>query len=166
MKLDILTIMCGVATIGCAYLGNKVRKLSEMIDSSVEDLSKKTSLEVSQSIVDSAVKKAVNDYASKTANEIADKLTESMSKKINSSVESTVQRLKNQQAEEIAMRLKNEVLKISESDIQEEVARRVKDTLVDRFKKDVDSISKDYRESLWKNLTKSEPESWTIKFGK
>lgn len=166
MKLDILMIMCGASAIGCAYLGSKVRKLSKTIDSSVEDLSKKTSLEVSQSIVDAAVKKAVDDYASKTADDIADQLTESMSKKINSSVDSTVQKLKNQQADEIAMRLKNEVLKISESDIQEEVTRRVKDALVDRFKKDVDGISKDYRESLRKNLTKSEPESWTIKFGK
>ena len=166
MKLDILTIMCGITTIGCAYLGNKVRKFSKMIDSSVEDLSKKTSLEVSQSIVDAVVKKAVDYYASKTANDVSDKLTESMSKKINSSVDSAVQKLKNEQAEEIAMRLKNEVLKISEKDIQEEVIRRVKDTLVDRFKNDVDSISKDYQESLRKNLSKVEPDSWVIKFGK
>lgn len=166
MKLDILTIVCGVTAIGCAYLENKVRKLSKMIDSSVEDLSKKTSLEVSQSIVDAAVKKAVNDYASKTADEIADKLTESMSKKINSSVNSAVQKLKNEQTEEIAMRLENEILKISEKDIQEEVICRVKDTLVDRFKNDVDSISKDYQESLRKNLSKVEPDSWVIKFGK
>ena len=166
MKLDILTIMCGVTTIGCAYLGNKVRKLSKMIDSSVEDLSKKTSIEVKQSIVDAAVKKAVDNYAYKITNDVSYKLTESMSKKINSSVDSTVQNLKNQQAEEIAMRLKNEVLKISEEDIKEEVTRRVKDTLVDRFKKDVDSISKDYQESLRKNLSKVDPDSWVIKFGK
>lgn len=162
-KLSSLYILGGGILLACGYVGSKLRVLTKQIDSSVEDLSKKTAIDISQQLVDSAVKKAINDYAEKAAKDISDTLTSSLDKKINTTVKDTVASLKKEAVDTLSTRMNSALADISDSEVRKEIVEQAKNVLAKRFEKDLADISADYRAALRKNLDPNRNGGYTIK---
>lgn len=163
MSKSSLYILGGAVLLACGYVGGKLRVLTKQIDASVEDLSKKTSIEISQKLMDSAVKKAIEDRADTAAREVSEHLTSSMNAKISSTVQDAVARIKKDAIDSVSLRMNSALNDISDADLRREVIEQGKALVAKRFEKDLADISADYRNALRRNLGSAQLGGYTIK---
>ncbi len=149
-KITGLYILAGAALAGCAYVGSKLRVLTKELDCSVSDLAKKTSLEVSQSIVDSAVQKAISDYTEKAVNDISSHVREESDRRIKDSVRTAVNKEKDRIRDEVAEKALSAGDFVDASAFREDVTERAKALVAQKFGKEVDKVHDEYREEVRK----------------
>lgn len=149
-KITGLYILAGAALAGCAYVGGKLRVLTKQLDCSVSDLAKKSSLEVSQSIVDSAVQKAIADYTEQTVNDISRHIREESDRGIRDSIRSEISKNRDKIRDQVAEKALSAGDFVDTADFREDVTERAKALVAQKFGKEVDKVHQEYREEVRK----------------
>lgn len=153
----IFGIFTGLVGIGYAiYQTAKLSKTSAKLDMSIDEISRKTKVEVEQDIVNAAVEKAIqlkaNKVADKAVSEVSDRINTTMSNKITEAIKDRYNNLSEQVTDKIAEHVSN----LSEETLSSRVIPRVEaklekagDEMLSRVES---SVNQKARQALGKSI--------------
>lgn len=139
------------AIAGLCYLGYQCYKLhqtAKKLDTTIEDLSKKDSIDIQQDIVQAAVEGAVDrrvrQEVANVSARVGDQIRHDMDKEIRKEVQARYEEIKATTGE----RVKEIVTRIDESSFRKEVREAAKKELVQKFSGDLDDYKNEYTRSV------------------
>ena len=157
MVINKATVAIGVALVGAASAAGlcianqvKFRKDIKKMEKSMAD---NIDVNIPESMVDEAVKIAVDRatsiYAGRAVNEMVSKLKSDIEREANSAVKKQFNVVK----DSVKSTLESKIGDIDISEIRDEIVEEAKETVADKFKKDLDGILDDYKDNL-RNVSK------------
>ena len=149
-KFTGLYILAGAALAGCAYVGGKLRVLTKQLDCSISDLAKKSSLEVSEAIVDSAVEKAVSEYTERAVHDISRHIREESDRQIKDSIRTAINSERAKIRDQVAEKVLSAGDFVNTTSFREDVTERAKALVAQKFDMEIDKINEEYREEVRK----------------
>lgn len=153
-RLGIAALITGVIAVGYSWYSNvKVKKAYELIEESVEQMSKTIHVEVSRSIVDMAIDKAVcrevNAVVYSLSRETIRKVSSALHNEVKDSVDKSFSNIKTSVTKEI----RDQVSNIDISDLKQEIKDEAKEKVISKFDDDLDSLLEEFNQNL-QNVSK------------
>lgn len=140
MNSTLIKIFGGLLTAGVGYCVIRVTDTAHKIDQSIRDVQSKTSIDISNAIVDKAVKAAAEAKAKEMTEQavrtIKYDIEEDIRKKVSARVTAEENKIKEQVSSEIA----EQIIKIDGESFREKVKSAAKDKMIDKFQKDLDEL--------------------------
>lgn len=148
--------------IGVAVLGylvstfNKMEKVCNNLNTSLDDLSKKSATDISEAVVNAAAERAVNHEAHKVVEGAVRKIMETEKDEIRKAVKKQTSSIYDSMRNDIKEEVKDQIGDIDITDLRREVVEEAKEaaankldgnleTILDKFNSDLDNVSKIYR---------------------
>ena len=140
----------GVAAVGAGvlYCVFKVNAIDRLVDGSIRDISKRTQVNVSDSLVRVATERAVEKAVSNAANSISADVREDMNRQIRLMVNDSVKNMYSTIKESVAKEVASKVSRLDISDLREEIKDAAKEEIIDRMNLDMDDVLADYNRQL------------------
>lgn len=159
-KINGFGLVLGIGgLIFAAWQAKRTDDMAKKLDMSIEDLAKKTSVDISDEIVrkavqsatDREVKSAVNETVKSVKSDIHRTVESEVKKEVNSSLAT----IKAETSEEIS----KQVALIDEGALKDEVVRRAEDKLLKKFDTSLDGVLNEARDECRRRLN-SVTKSW------
>lgn len=142
-------VLGGIAAIGYAvYNTNKLSKTSEKLDMTLDDISKKTNIDVEQSIVDKAIERAVDRRVASATNEAVKRIREDIHSSISNTVKKEVEAQYKLVSDEVSEKISSQVAAIDEYAFKEKVMRKAEDKIIKKFDGSLDGLLGDFNRRL------------------
>lgn len=172
-NLGLLGVLFGVGAIGYAvYVTNKMNRLADKLDTTVDDLSKDVELDVSDALVERAVEKAVDREVSISVRNATASVTRDIKSDIRREVKASVDAAYSDIKDGVKKEVERQVGNIDISDIRKEVVEKGKqaaleklngslDEILDKFNTDLHNVSRIY-ESIASRMTRDDSKKETV----
>lgn len=142
-------IVTGVLAIGYAYLlQRKVDKAYNLIDRSIDEISKDMPVDISKEIVEQAITKAVDREINRAIKDASYEVTNSIRKDIERDVRSAIDGEYSNIRTSVAAEVSRQVANIDIKRLKQEVKERAKELVIDKFNGDLDSLLNDFNQNL------------------
>ena len=132
----------------CAYVGGRIKKLTDRFDRSVSDLKDISEKEISEELLRKAVDEAADSkmerYAREVHNEVLDEYKAALRKEIRVVIDTEAKTIKDKAQDEIERQISN----IDISDMKRRVRERAEDKVVDKFDGQLDDILEKFNDKL------------------
>lgn len=162
MKLSISgtgLIGIGIGILGVIYTAYENHKLreanvetSKKLDMTIDDVGRKSNVEIEQSIVDRAVERTVEHQVRKAVDESARLVREDIRKDIDKAVRKEVEDQYKQISEEVSERVSDIVGTINESAFKEKVMKKAEEKMLRKFDGSLDTLLNDANSKLSREL--------------
>lgn len=136
------------AGIGVVYCVGKVNAMDKLLDGSIKDLSKRTPVNVSDSLVRAATERAVEKAVASASSSVSAEVRDDMSRQIRLSVADSVKNMYGTIKDQVSKEVANKVARLDISDLREQVKDMAKDEIIDRMNLDMDDVLADYNRQL------------------
>ena len=150
----ILGILAGLGGLAYAvYQSNKMSKVAQKIDMTLEDVERKTNVDVEKSIVDAAIEKAVNRKVDKAANEAVASVKADFHQTISSKVDKAVDEQYTRISEEVGEKVTREIEGITKEKLSNSITTKLQPELKKYGENKIDQMIVDVRDTAMKNLS-------------
>jgi len=148
-KLGIVGIIIGAASIGYSYyIHRKVDKTNDIIEKSVDEISKNMNITVSDEMINRALDKAVNKEVIKAVNTVSYDITENMRRDIRGQVKTAVADSYTNIRESVSKEVSRNVATLDMELLKKQVREDAKKAVLDKFDDNLDSLLKDFNQNL------------------
>lgn len=142
-----------IAGIGVALLFGiraniKMGRVSDKLGIAVRDLKSKSSVHVSQAIIEKATREAADEAVSVAVRRAADEATANIRADVSRQVREAVQNRYSEITKEVGKELRKQVERIDIHDFREEIKDEAKDLIMEKLKDDMDTILDSYNNQL------------------
>lgn len=142
-------VLGGIAAIGYAiYNTSKLSKTSEKLDLTLDEVSRKTNIDVEQSIVDKAIERAVDRRVAAATNDAVKRIREDIHSSIESTVKKEVEAQYKLVSDEVSEKISSQVAAIDEYAFKEKVMRKAEDKIIKKFDGSLDGLLGDFNRKL------------------
>lgn len=147
--LGFLGIVIGLAGIAYAsYIHLKVKETNNMIDISIDNLSKEVNVDVSALVIEKAVTRAVDREVNKAVNSISYEVQETIRKDINNKVRNAVSDAYSDIRGSVSKEVAKEVANLNMESLRKKVKEEAKQLVLDKFNENLDSLLEDFNQNL------------------
>ena len=148
-NIGILGIIAGIGGLAYSwYQGQKISGTAKKLDLSLEDISKKTPVEIQRSIVDCAVEKAIDREVRLIVSDIARTVRNDVHNEIASEVRKEVDKQYKSLSEEVSDRISDQVANIDEYALKESVTKQAEKKILKKFDGALDGVLGDFNRKL------------------
>lgn len=126
------------------YLRAKLCKIAASIDLTVDELENKTSIDISDSVIEAAVQKAVNREIQEVVRVANRRLAEEIRSQVKESVNTSYSELKSSVSNELSKQVKN----INIQSIEKEVISKAKEAIAEKFDGKLDTLLEGFNDNL------------------
>lgn len=152
-NFGILGILAGLGGLAyAAYQSNKMSKVAQKIDMTIDDVERKANVDVEKSIIDAAIEKAVNRKVDKAATEAVNAIKADMHSTISSKVRKEVDSQFTKISEEVTEKISEQVEAISEDKLVSQVLPRVEKRLTEKGEVTINRVESEMRAKLSKSM--------------
>lgn len=153
-KLGVAALLIGVIAVGYSWDSRrKITQMYDLIENSVDEISRTVHVEAPQSVVDIAIDRAVNREVSNVIRslyrETESKIRLDLQKEVKDSITKSFPSIQNSVFQEI----QKQVSLIDISDLKTEIKDEAKERVISKFDGDLDSLLDDFNQNL-KNVSK------------
>ena len=153
-KLSVGAIFVGFIAVGYSwYSRRKVKEMYDLIEDTVDKMSRTIDINAPQVIVEAAIDKAVgrevNDIVQSLSRETISRVRADLQKEVKESVVKSYSNIRASVSEEV----KKQVSYIDISDLKQEIKDEAKEKVISKFDGDLDSLLDDFNQNL-KNVSK------------
>lgn len=141
-------IIGGVAIIYSAFIHSRINKTADIINASIDDVSKNINIDVPQSIVDKAVDKAVEREVNKAVKTISYEVSESLRRDIKNKVKAAVDESYSDIKASVSSEVSKDVANIDLKQMRREVKEKASQLVIDKFNENLDSLLQDFNQNL------------------
>lgn len=145
-KLGFLAIVAGIAY--TAYLHLRIKETNEVINASIDDVSKDMHVDISQAVIDRAIDKAVDREVNKAVRQISYEVTENMRKEIKTQVRASVNDAYSDIRKSVSKQIADDVARLDMDELKREVREQAKDAVLEKFNENLDSMLQDVNQNL------------------
>jgi RNA processing factor Prp31 len=148
-KFGIVGIIIGVA--GIAYSGYvhfKVSKTNKLINTTIDDISNKVDVTVSDTLVVKAVERAVDREVNKAVKIATYDITDRIRKDINSQVRTAVLETYSDVRKSVSEETSKQVANLNIELLRNQVREDAKKMVLDKFNENLDSLLNDFNQNL------------------
>ncbi len=140
----------GVITtgVGVLYCVGKVNSIDRLVDGSIKDLSKRTPVNVSDSLIRAATERAVEKAVASASSSVSSDVRDDMNRQIRIAVADSVKNMYSTIKDQVSKEVANKVARLDISDLREQVKDMAKDEIIDRMNLDMDDVLADYNRQL------------------
>lgn len=152
--LGIGAMIAGVVAVGYSWHSrSKVNQVCDLIENSIDEISRTTDIEVPQSVVDIAIDRAVdrevNNVIRSLSRETVNKVRSDLQKEVKDSVTNSFSDIKTSVSQEV----RKQVSLIDISDLKKEIRDEAKEKVISKFDGDLDSLLNEFNQNL-QNVSK------------
>ena len=126
----------------------KMGRVSDKLGIAVKDLKNKSSVQVSQAIIDRAARDAADEAVTAAVRRAVDDTTVAIRDDVTRQVRDAVQNRYSEISKEVSKELKKQIMKIDIHELREEVKDDAKDLIMEKLKDDMDMILDNYNNQL------------------
>lgn len=145
----IIGCLFGLAGLGFSiWQSMNMRDTTKKLDLTIDDVSRRTNVEVSDSIVEKAIERAVNRQVNRAADEAIDKVRNDIHDEITKRVRKEVDTQYNRIAEETSERVSQQVAEIDEYSFRDRLQKKAEELMLKRFEHDLDGLRTEYSRKL------------------
>lgn len=149
-----LGAIIGIAGVGYAiYVTRKMDKICNKIDKSVDDLAKKTDVDIPESLIESAVDKAVDREVGLAVELATSKAVRAVTNDINLQVRNAVEAQYSDIRKSVSEELSNKVANIDMTKLNREVTEKAEQKIIEKFDGNLDELLTKFNREL-DNITK------------
>lgn len=130
------------------YVHSKIAKTNEIINASVDNVSKDLKVDISELIVNRAVTKAVNREVDKAVREASYEVTASIRKDIHEQVRTSVTESYSSIRNSVTSEVAKQVAVLDMNILKREVKDEAKELVVKKFNENLDSLLQDFNQNL------------------
>lgn len=152
-------IVVGVVGVGYGWWKAKkadeqMRALAKKLDTTVENLEKKTTVDIQDDIINKAIEKTVDREVKKNVENTVKQLKDKMDKEIENDVRKEVSHNLNTIKEDVASTISLQVAEIDEDALRKTVEKQAADRVVNKHDKDLEKSIERFNEKANKALEK------------
>lgn len=137
-----------VFTGACAYIGSKLKKLSNKVGMAVSDMANAEAKDIQRELIERSVEKAAGREVKKYAQEAADNALNAIRKEIKEKVKNSVDASFTELKQDVSDELARQVASIDHQALKKEVTEKAKQKILDKFDGSLDDILHDFSDNL------------------
>lgn len=154
----ILGLIGGIAAVGYSIwktnkISNQMSDTTKKLDMSIEDVERKTTIDIEQSIIDAAIDKAVKAKVDLAANEAVAAVKSDMHQTISSKVKKEVDEQYNRISDDVTAKITSEIEGITKEKLSNTITGRLTPELKKYGENKIDMMVSDVRDTAMKNLS-------------
>lgn len=131
-----------------AWQAKKMDDILKKVDSTIDDIDKKTPVEVQEAVVNKAIERAVDRKVRDTISDVADQVRKDIQKEVNTQVRKDVDANFQTIKEEVASKISDQVAAIDEYALQETVKKQAEQKILKKFDGSLDGVLGDFKHQL------------------
>lgn len=152
-KFGIGGVLFGAISFGYSvYQAVQLKKTGDKIGMTIDELSKKTAVDIESSILDKAIERAVDRQVSKAVSDTVRDIKDDMHRQIKEAVRKEVEAQYKHISDEVSDEISKQVADINDELLRDKVMKRAEDILVKRHEKDTQAMQSDYMRGLRQNI--------------
>lgn len=142
-------IIGGIIAIGYAfYQTQKMRNTADKLEMSLEDVSKKTPVDIQQAFVEKAIERAVDKRVASAANEAVNSVKSDIRTEIERTVRKEVDAAYKTLTEEVTNKISDQVANIDEYALKDKVVKEAEKKIIQKFDGCLDGVLGDFNRQL------------------
>lgn len=146
---ELLLGLVTVVSLGYAFIvTQKVDRVAKRLDTTVDDISRNTTIEVPESVVNEAIHVAADRAARLAVREATHDIVEGMKKDIRSEVKESVKESSEDIRTRVSKEINRQVSNIDISELRRQVVNDSKEMAVEKLNGDMDDILKNFNDEL------------------
>lgn len=154
----ILGLIGGLAAVGYSIwktnkVSDQITDTTKKLDMSIDDVERKTTVEIDQSIVDAAIDKAVKAKVERAANEAVAAVKADMHQTISSKVKKEIDEQYNRISDDVTTKISSEIEGITKEKLSNTISARLTPELKKYGENKIDMMVSDVRDTAMKNLS-------------
>ena len=141
-------VFSGVAACWAIYCGVKTKRLYNMMNMSINDMSKNVRVDVSQEIINRAVERAVSLEVDNNVRKVSNEIVRQFRGDLKTEVVKCIDASSASVRESVAKEIRTQVAVIDIADLRKEIISEAKDKIATKFDSDLDSLLSEFNQNL------------------